>query len=82
MSITIESSERQWKFAISGIAEADVAAIAGRDGGEPVIINNLKGYAGPLVVGRSAHTLYKDYDIQLDATGRVGTYSPFVYTSS
>jgi hypothetical protein len=80
--ITIESNKRQWKFLISGIASADTTAIAGRNEGQLVTISNLKGYPGPLVVGRSAHTTYKDYDVQLDVSGRVGTYSPFVYTSA
>lgn len=80
--ITIESHERHWKFSIGGVADADITAIAGRNEGEVIVVNNLKGYPGPLVVGRSAHTTYKDHDIQLDVTGRVGTYSPFVFTSA
>jgi hypothetical protein len=80
--ITIESNKRQWKFSVSRIAGADITAIAGRNEGELVTISNLKGYPGPLVVGRSTHTTYKDYDVQLDVSGRIGTYSSFVYTSA
>lgn len=80
--ITIEGNEKRWKFSIRGIADAEVAAIAGENSAEVVTINNLEGYPGPLVVGRSAHTTYKDHDIQLDVSGRIGTYSPFVFSST
>jgi hypothetical protein len=79
--ITVEASGRRRKLSIAGIADADVTAITGRDDKE-IVLDNMPDEVGPLVVGRASRTTYKDYDIQLDVSGKGGGYSRFALSST
>jgi hypothetical protein len=79
--ISLEASGRRRKLSIAGIAVADVTAITGRDDKE-IVLDNMPDEVGPLVVGRASRTTYKDYDIQLDVSGKGGGYSRFALSST
>jgi hypothetical protein len=72
--ITFESKGRQWKMAIAGIGDVDIAAIEGRDGKE-IRVENLRPYGFPIVAAKSKHTAYKDFDLQWEISGKNGFYS-------
>jgi hypothetical protein len=46
------------------------------------VIDNDPTEQGPVVIGRSTRTAYKDYDIQLDISGKTGTNSAFAFSST
>ncbi|KRR26282.1 hypothetical protein CQ14_01845 [Bradyrhizobium lablabi] len=80
--ITFESKGRQWKLAIAGIGDADIAAIEGRDGKE-ISVENLRAYGFPIVAAKSTHTAYKDFDLQWEISGKSGFYSTsFAFSSA
>jgi hypothetical protein len=79
--ITVETSGRRRKMSIGTIADADVTAVAGRDGNE-VVIDNLADYDGPLTIGKSSQTRYSDHNIHLEVSGKTGTFARFVLSSA
>jgi hypothetical protein len=79
--ITIEIGERRRKLSIGGIADADITAIPGQ-GDKEITVDNIPGDTAPLVAGRSARTTYKDYDLQLDVSGKTGGYQAFALSSA
>jgi hypothetical protein len=80
--ITVETGGRRWKLSINGIANADIAALRGQNDKEVVLENAPDEESGPIVIGRSTRTIYKDYDIHLDVSGRTGVVSVFAYSST
>jgi hypothetical protein len=79
--ITFEAQGRQWKMAVGGIGDADITAIDGLDGKE-IRVENLPRRPFPYVIAKSAHTAYKDFDLQWEISGKSGFYAPFAFNSA
>jgi hypothetical protein len=79
--ITVETEGRRWKVSIDGIANADITAIEGLNG-KDVVIENDPEEQGPVMIGRSAHTTYQDYDIRLDVSGKNAAATTFAFSST
>ncbi len=79
--ITLEANGKQRKLRVSGIADAEVTAIAGM-GGNEVLLENGPFWPVPVVAARSTRATYNDHDIQLDVSGKNGFYSPFTFSST
>jgi hypothetical protein len=66
---------------IDGVAEADVEALAGQDGGEVTVSNHpftpVPGQTA--VVAKSSRMRYADHGYQCELSGRSALYSPFEY---
>ncbi|HEY3235362.1 MAG TPA: DUF1326 domain-containing protein, partial [Polyangiaceae bacterium] len=82
--IEYSADGRARSMGISGIASAEIEAIAGQNDADVVLSNHpfaaVPGF--PAVVGRSKRAHYSDYGIQLEVSGKNGLYSPFRYASS
>jgi hypothetical protein len=72
------------RLSIAGIAEAEIEAMAGPDGGEVTIHNHPLCIAPgfPAVVARSKRAQFEDFDIKFELSDKNGFYSPFAYQST
>lgn len=66
---------------IPGVAEAEIAALGGADGGEVRIAGHPLGIAPgyPAVVAKSTRLTYRDHGFDWQISDRSGFYSPFAY---
>lgn len=81
--IRYEEEGRKRRFSIPGIAESEVAALAGQGDVEVTIKNHpftaVPGF--PAVVAKSTRVHYKDHGFDWQISEKNGFYSPFAYAS-
>jgi hypothetical protein len=82
--IDYHAEGRTRRLGISGIATAEIEALAGQNNADVVLANHpFTAVPGvPAVVGKSKQAHYDDYGIKLEVSGKNGFYSPFRYASS
>ena len=82
--ITYRAEGRKRSVAIGDVADVEIEAIAGADGGEVAIGNHplcvAPGY--PVVIARSKKARFDDLGLKLEVSERNGYYSPFNYQSA
>jgi hypothetical protein len=73
---------RKRSIRVGDLAEADIQAIDGADGGETKLHNPPLNLAPgePLVVARSKRYRFADYGMSVEVSNKNGFYAPFTYT--
>ena len=81
--IDYRAEGRRRSLSIAGVADMEIEALAGQDGGEVTLVNHpftpVPGF--PAVVAKSKQFRYTDHGYQREAADRNGFYSPFSYRS-
>lgn len=80
-AITYVADGKQRSLRTPGIAEADIEAMVGVDGGNVTISNfPFTPVPGcPATDAKSMHVKYADLGLALEVSGKNGNYSPFAY---
>lgn len=82
--IRYEEQGKKRRLSIPGIAESEIAALAGQGDADVTISNHpftaVPGF--PAVVAKSTRMTYKDHGFDWDITEKNGFYSPFAYASA
>ncbi len=80
-AIEIKADGKKRSLTVDDIADVEIEALAGQDGGDVEIANHpftpVPGQ--PAVVARSSRMRYADHGFKRDLSGRNGFYSPFTY---
>lgn len=81
--IDYRAEGKRRSLSIAGVADMEIEALAGQDGGDVTLGNHpftpVPGF--PAVVGKSKRFRYADHGYQREAADRNGFYSPFAYRS-
>lgn len=80
-AIEIKADGKKRSLRVDDIADVEIEALAGQDGGDVVIANHpLTPVPGqPAVVAKSSRMHYDDHGFRRDLSGRNGFYSLFTY---
>lgn len=80
-AIDYQSDGKRRSLRINGIAEMEIEALAGQDGGDVVLSNHpfTPVPGSPAVVAKSKYLRYSDHGYQREMSDRNGFYSPFSY---
>ena len=82
--IEFRAEDKRRSLRIGHLANVEIEALAGGDGGPPTIQNHPLCIAPgfPAVVSRSKRASFHDLGLQLEVTEKNGFYSPFAYKSA
>jgi hypothetical protein len=82
--IRYEEQGKKRRLSIPGVAESEIAALAGQGGADATITNHpftvVAGF--PAVVSKSTKVSYKDHGFDWQISDKNGFYSPFAYASA